>query len=232
MVLDEANLASLDVYAGRLVNAIRDGRALGFSGELKATGSAKWRPPAGTLVIATVNSYLEDPSRKQLSVPIKRRAQIINMPDRLSELIRLGDRSAFDAVCGHILQRAVDDASRRGTTVFDGKLTDQLGAGIPATVTDVLWDLAKELDSEPEVPFTLGLVRSIVEYVVVSSYPSLDTALDYGLAQKLVPALRGPVAIIDRVEPVVPTGFVRTLQALHDLRKASQSNFDRIKPLQ
>lgn len=244
LLLDEFNLATVDAYGGKLISGITNRLAIDLPGSRAASGAARWFPSSGRwiphngiLIVATMNSYLEDPTRKQLSVPVKRRSNLISMPDPVLEVVRdLGPTDdppdRFRQLCRMVLDQAVQRLRVRGTSVIDGRLIDQLAASAPDEAVGLAWRLARRLAVHDEVPMTLGLIQSILRYVQTSGFSDLTTALDIQVEQKVLPVLRGDASLLDEVELALGTGsWPRTSAALARMRTLAAENANRLRPL-
>ena len=240
LLLDEMNLASIDVYGAKIIAAITNRIPVDLPGAsdldwFPKTG--KWTPHNGILVIGTMNSYLEDPNRKALSVPIKRRANLIDMPDPLRGLAMeypdwpdAPDR--FRELCRLLLDQLIARLRRRGLSVLEGRLVDQLFGDVPEEAVQVLWRLACRLSVHDEVAMTMGLLQSILRYVQTSTFSSLDIALDLQVEQKVLPLVRGSATVLDDVDLALGLGdWIRSKAAIERMRRLAAENAGRIRPL-
>lgn len=244
LLLDEFNLATVDAYGAKLISGITNRLAIDLPGSQAAVDakawypqSGRWMPHNGLLIMATMNSYLEDPSRKQLSVPIKRRSNLISMPDPVLELVQTTGAtdeppSAFGDLCRMALDQSVRRLRIRGTSVIDGSLLEQLAAPVPADVVALLWRLSRKLSVHDEVPMTLGLIQSILKYIQTSDFADPHTALDVQVEQKVLPVLRGAESLLDEVVTALgPGDWPRTTQAIRRMRRLASENAGRLRPL-
>src|SRR5262249_17537493 len=157
---------SIDVYGAQLVAGITNRIPVDLPGQsnldwFPTTG--KWTPHNGIVIIGTINSYLEDPSRKMLSVPIKRRANLIEMPDPIRELALLHAHTPeapkqFRDLCVLLLKQLGTRLRRRGVSLLEGRALDQMSAAIPEEAIQLLWRLSRRLSVHDEVAMTMGLV--------------------------------------------------------------------------
>ena len=62
------NLAPIDTYAGKLIASMKNNLEIDLPGSRDESGGATtpWLPPRGACIVGTMNSYLEDASRKML----------------------------------------------------------------------------------------------------------------------------------------------------------------------
>jgi hypothetical protein len=240
LLLDEMNLAAVDVYGAKLIAGITNRIPVDLPGTSDLSWfpkTGKWTPHNGILVVGTMNSYLEDPNRKMLSVPIKRRANLIIMPDPLRELAtsdadqdEAPDR--FRELCGLLLQQLSGRLRRRGLSVLESRFLEQLVYEVPEEAVQVLWRLTRRLAVHDEVAMTMGLVQSILRFVQTSTFESVSTALDLQVEQKVLPVVRGAVTVLDEVDEALGTGeWRRARAAIGRMRRLAEDNAGRIKPL-
>jgi energy-coupling factor transporter ATP-binding protein EcfA2 len=238
VLLDEMNLAPIDTYAGKLIASIENNLPIDLPGhEQGGTGSTtSWLPPRGACIVGTMNSYLEDPTRKMLSRPVMRRTQPIEMPDVLEQIVRRADtdasaaRALFGETCRLLLDQRAERLQEIGTTALDGDRVPRLHDVMNPEVLDILWDAAKVLAGRPDVAMTLGPLQDALEYVQTGVFADPLVALDLQITQKLLPMLRGDAAVIDVLDAALPDGLVRTKTALAALRELAEANQKRIKP--
>lgn len=245
LLLDEFNLATIDAYGAKIISGITNRLAIDLPGSRPAEEAARWYPASGRwmphnglLVIGTMNSYLEDPSRKQLSVPIKRRTNLITMPDPVLTLVQDAGGAdeppqAFADFCRMLLDQAVRRLRVRGTSVIDGALLEELAAPVPDDALGLLWRLACRLAVHDEVPMTAGLIQSILRYIQTSDFAETGTGMDLQVEQKVLPVLRGPESLLDEVVRALgPGDWPRTNATIERMRALATSNAGRIRPLQ
>ncbi len=244
LLLDELNLATVDAYGAKIISGITNRVSIDLPGSTPSGNAAywfpssgRWTPHNGVLIVGTMNSYLEDPTRKQLSVPIKRRSNLITMPDPVLQTVRASAATdhapdQFRKLCRLVLDQAVQRLRVRGTSVIDGPLVDQLAADAPEAAVQLLWRLAQRLAVHDEVPFTLGLIQSILRYVQTSEFDALDTALDIQVEQKVLPVLRGDASLLDDVALAMgPGNWPRATGAMTRMRRLAEENANRLRPL-
>jgi MoxR-like ATPase len=240
LLLDEMNLASIDVYGAKLVAGITNRIAVELPGESDLSWfpkTGRWIPHNGIVIIGTMNSYLEDPTRKMLSVPIKRRANLIAMPDPLRDLALVHQDNVeppdeFLRLCRLLLDQLMGRLRRRGLSLLEGRLLEQLAAPVPDDAVQVLWRLVRRLSVHDEVAMTMGLVQSVFRYVQTSTFATVDAALYLQVEQKVLPLVRGPATVLDEVEEALGAGdWRRTISALTRMRRLADENAGRIRPL-
>lgn len=204
VLLDEMNLGQVDHYLARLLPAIESDAKV----ELPGHGSPSQFPP-DAFVVGTVNSFLEESTRAPLSSPVKRRANIIEMPNALGELVASDDRPKFDRACVDMLKQTkarVDKRTRDGLgSVLDSfrvqRLTTALAADSDvrsAAFGDLLWGICKACAGSDATSLTFGVVQDVLDYVAMSGRP-WRTALSEQLAQKVVPQLSGPSTVCEEL---------------------------------
>jgi AAA domain (dynein-related subfamily) len=193
VILDEMNLSEVDSYFARLLPAIESGSSVELPGLASPIAA-----PTDTFVIGTVNSYLEEPTRLPLSGPVKRRANIVEMPNHLTTIVSDGDRQAFDSAVSALVhqshQRVLARLDTQSEGVFDRTRAAAFevalaGAGCASSpsLLDFLWDVCRTTQGI----LTLGVLQDVVDYVALS-HESLHIALDRQIARKVVPQLSGP----------------------------------------
>jgi hypothetical protein len=241
VLLDEMNLASVDSYAAQLISAVTNGISIELPGREPARGLAwypqngRWLPPAGTVIIGTLNSYLEEEARLPLSGPVTRRANVIHMPDILSALACEQDeaaaRRAFSDICfRRLLPQLRERAAGLATSGLHRTVSEELAQPPEPAVLDLLWQLARALASRVEVAFTLGLVQSVLGYCAISPL-STDDALDLQIVQKVLPVIRGDEAVLMELEAVVPRQYARSISAISQMRVVAAENAGLVRPL-
>ncbi|MGV4799297.1 hypothetical protein ACSMEB_09415 [Stenotrophomonas maltophilia] len=204
VLLDEMNLGQIDRYLARLLPAIESDAKV----ELPGHGSPSQFPP-DAFVVGTVNSFLEESTRAPLSSPVKRRANIIEMPNALGELVASDDRPKFDQACVDMLKQSkarVDKRARDGLgSVFDSfrsqRLTTALTPGSDvrsAAFGDLLWNICKACAGSDSTSLTFGVIQDVLDYVAMSGRP-WRAALSEQLAQKVVPQLSGPSTVCEEL---------------------------------
>ena len=250
LLLDEFNLAEVDVYAAKMISGITNRIPIDLPGNSDPDApagvkwypqSGRWIPHGGVVIIGTMNSYLEDPSRKPLTVPVKRRSNLISMPDPLHDLVLASDPADssipedFRRLCRLLLDQSVRRLRVRGTAAFDGNLLDQLMKPVAEEASRVLWELSRRLAIHDEVAMTLGLLQSILRYVQTSEFSDVTAALDLQIEQKVLPILRGDSSLLDEVEAALgtttATSWRRTAAAIGRMRVLAENNASRIRPL-
>lgn len=239
VLLDEMNLAPVDTYAGKVIASIENNLEIDLPGSRDDTGAATtpWLPPRGACIVGTMNSYLEDASRKMLSRPVTRRTQPIEMPDRLQSLVisAAADpdaaRKSFDKLARLLLDQRAERLQEIGTSALDGDRVSRLKAAAATDVLDLLWSVAQVLAGRAEVAMTLGPLQDALEYVQTSVFSDPQAALDLQITQKLLPMVRGDASVLDELDAVIGPEFARSKTTLSAMRALAGENQDRIRPL-
>lgn len=201
VILEEFNLATIESYLATVLIATQEA-----SRQIRLPGGEQRTLPVDAFILATCNSYLDEPeTRTRISAPAKRRATIITMPNLLAE--------QFDAEGSNIIvdlaieqieierQRIQQRADAGLASMFDPVRAEAL-----ATVTDAeslstevrsaLVDVASTILESPEGRswFTMGLLRDLALAVAFAERtPDTElSALVDAVTDKLVPQLRGP----------------------------------------
>ena len=205
VVLDEMNMAHVDYYLARILPAIESDAPVELPGQ-----SASTLLPSDTFFIGTVNSFLDETTRVPLSGPVKRRANIIVMPNVLDIILGEDDRKRFAASIKSLLKRSLKSCRRRGNTglpsILDGfrirdlqEATDKDSRVLNNQVLGILWDICKLCASDPRTSLTMGVLQDVIEYVALSAWKSPLLALDIQVAQKIVPQLSGPADVAKKL---------------------------------
>ena len=192
VVLDEMNLSEVDSYFARILPAIESGNPVALPGHAEPAIM-----PTDSFIIGTVNSYLEEPSRMPLSGPVKRRANIVEMPNHLTAMLANNDRDGFNEAIVSLITQSLKKIEARQASqasgVFDRSRVEAFKAALeeggrardPA-VLSFLWDLCVATKGL----LTLGVLQDIADYVVLSK-EDVIVALDRQVARKVVPQLSG-----------------------------------------
>jgi hypothetical protein len=156
------------------------------------------------MIVGTINSPLQEPNRLPLSGPVKRRTNVIPMPDRLADAVtrasedEAAGRVAFEELCNKLLAQLRDTAAERAVSVLDKPVVDSLQKPVSATTLDIVWAVARALTPQPQLPLTLGLVQSILGYVQLAPVQLTElAAIDCQLVQKVLPVMRGDPEVLD-----------------------------------
>lgn len=239
IVLEEFNLATLENYLGSILIATQDPQR-----RITIPGGTQSRLPIDTFILATCNSYMDEPeTRFRLSAPAKRRAAIIQMPNVLwHEYHENGPEILVQRAVDLIIQEEQTVAMRRAQGLNAG--FDNLRSSALRTVTapsdlsirtrERLALLGSTLlnSSEGRQFFTFGLLRSIA---LAIAYAPRDEQAELGaigaaIAEKIIPQLRGPKSYIDEFQAVV-TGLPNEQELLQLLEQIASGPGDELLPL-
>jgi hypothetical protein len=204
VLLDEMNLSQVDHYLARLLPAIESDAKV----ELPGHGAPSPFPP-DAFVVGTVNSFFEESTRVPLSSPVKRRSNIMEMPNALGEIVASNDRARFDRACTDMLKQTkarIDKRARDGLgSVLDAFRTQRLTAALAdgsevraAAFGDLLWAICKACAKSEATSLTFGVVQDVLDYVAMSGRP-WKLALSEQVAQKVAPQLSGPAAVCEEL---------------------------------
>lgn len=211
VLLDEMNLSHVDHYFARLLPALESDSMV----ELPGHGSSCSFPP-DAFVVGTVNSFLEESTRVPLSSPVKRRSNILEMPNALGEIVATNDRPRFDKACLDMLKQTKARIEKRGRSGFESvldafriqRLNSALSNGSEirsAAFSDLLWGTCQICAKSEATSLTFGVVQDVLDYVAMSGRP-WKVALGEQVAQKIVPQLSGPAAVCEELLAYVVAG--------------------------
>lgn len=200
VILDEMNLAQVDHYLARLLPAVESDAPV----ELPGRVGTRDLPP-DTFFIGTINSFVEESTRLPLSGPVKRRANVIEMPNLLASIVGAGDRTQFDKVLVGLVRQTRERYHLRKQlghgSILDSYRIADLDAALAtgsrlraADFTDTLWQLCRICAGSPQTSLTFGVLQDVVDFIALAGTDAL-AALDLQIAQKVVPQLAGPAAI-------------------------------------
>lgn len=229
VILDEMNLSEVDSYFARLLPAIESGSSVDLPGIAEPIAM-----PTDTFVIGTVNSYLEEPSRMPLSGPVKRRANIVEMPNHLTTIVASNDRVAFDEAAVALVKQSLLKIQCRLGTQSEGVFDQTRAAAFKAALQsdgratapellDLLWNICVATGGV----LTLGVLQDILDYVSLS-HEDVIVALDRQIARKVVPQLSGTSDMANALSELISSHpslalFSESSGALSDLLATSDS---------
>jgi energy-coupling factor transporter ATP-binding protein EcfA2 len=189
VILDEMNLSQVDYYFARLLPAIESDAPVDLPG---CDGTKAL--PADTFIIGTINSYLEESTRLPLSGPVKRRANVIEMPNFLEEIVQSADRDKFSSICLNLLKQSsirIDHRRSSGTfSVFDDFRRDNFALAtkkdsplLSDGFLDVLWQICEICASISVTGLTYGVLQDVLDYVSLYNGNHLHCkVLDYSIS--------------------------------------------------
>lgn len=204
VLFDEMNLSQVDHYLARLLPALESESKV----ELPGNSSASLFPP-DAFVVGTVNSFLEESTRMPLSSPVKRRSNILEMPNALGTIVANNDRKKFDKACVDMLKQSKIRIEKRGkdglSSLLDEfrikRLTAALADGSDirtAAFGDMLWEICQVCAKSDVTSLTFGVVQDVLDYVAMSGRP-WRLAIGEQLAQKIAPQLSGPSTVAEEL---------------------------------
>lgn len=200
VILDEMNLAQVDHYLARLLPAVESDAPV----ELPGQAGTRDLPP-DTFIVGTINSFVEESTRLPLSGPVKRRANVIEMPNLLGTIVAENDRTRFDAVIVDLLKQTRDRyrvRQKQGQgSVLDGYRIADLDSALEKTsrvraaaFVDALWRICQICAKDAQTSLTFGVLQDVVDFAALAGTDALS-ALDQQIAQKVVPQLAGPAGV-------------------------------------
>jgi hypothetical protein len=200
VILEEFNLAAVETYLSSVLVATQDQERLI---RLPAGGDAQL--PVDTFIIATCNSYRDEPeTRTRVSSPTKRRSTIITMPNVLGDRYDANPDTAVLELAVELVRaehaRVAGRADRSAAAQFDGlrlgnlstvTQLDDLSPGVQASLKKVANAILETAAGRSW--FTMGLLRDVVLNIAHADRDEQAelTALGESVADKLVHQLRG-----------------------------------------
>jgi hypothetical protein len=225
IILDEMNLSQVDYYFARLLPAIESDAPVDLPGVAESKTL-----PADTFVVGTINSYLEEGTRLPLSGPVKRRANVIEMPNYLEDIVLSGNREGFSSICENLLKQTllrIESRNQIGTvSILDSFRRQNLQSAMQAgsavlseEFLDAVWRICEICASSQITGLTFGVLQDVLDYVAMANVDAVS-ALDSQISQKIVPQLSGPASVvrqlINLIEDLAPgeEGFPQSKKAL------------------
>jgi energy-coupling factor transporter ATP-binding protein EcfA2 len=233
IVLDEMNLSQVDYYLARLLPAIESDALVELPG-----GGERVDLPPDAYFVGTINSFVEETTRVALSGPVKRRSNVIEMPNVLDEMARAADKGRFVRFCRTLLEqtaaRIATRARERTASAFDAFREADVRAALgpestvlASEILDLLWQITETCAADTLTSLTAGVLQDILDFIAMASGAAPLAALDRQVAQKLVPQLSGPAAVASAVRallaarPDAATEFPHALAALDALLRTA-----------
>lgn len=199
--------------------------------------SGRWEPRPGVVLFGAINSPLTEPSRLPLSGPVKRRAHLLPMPDLLEQLATASReeeaRAQFLDLCKRrLVPQLRQRLLRRGTApALDGDLDVRLASPPSDEILLHIWKVVVAVGKRVEVAITVGVVQSILAFVLAFDQTDHLEALDRAFVSKVIPHLQGDAGVLDAIEAALGEGFGRSRTALEDLRAYAEENGGRVNPV-
>ncbi|OMC22447.1 hypothetical protein A5737_21485 [Mycobacterium colombiense] len=211
VILEEFNLAAIETYLASVLVATQEpGR------RVPLPGGQLGQLPVDTFIIATCNSYRDEPeTRTRVSSPTKRRSTIITMPNVLADRFDANPETAIldfvKSLVDNEIQRVAERRAASRPSQFDGLRDAGLGQfrsvqDISERAQNVVTDLCTAiLETAPGRSwFTLGLLRDVVLTLVYADRDEQAelAALGQAVADKLIHQFRGSHADMEAVREV------------------------------
>lgn len=206
VVLEEFNLAAVETYLSSVLVAAQDQERL-----IRLPAGAEAQLPVDTFIIATCNSYRDEPeTRTRVSSPTKRRSTTITMPNVLGDRY---DADPADAVLELSLEliaaerrRVRARGDRAASAQFDGLRLANLDTvqqlnDLSQDVRDALKSVAASIldTATGRSWFTMGLLRDValnIAHAERDANAELE-ALGQSVADKLIHQVRGSFADVE-----------------------------------
>jgi hypothetical protein len=206
VILEEFNLAAIEEYLASVLVATQDQERV-----VRLPGGEMAHLPVDTFIIATCNSYRDEPeTRTRVSSPTKRRSTTITMPNVLAEQVAVnGIATIVDLAVDLIKQQTNRVAARIAGSrpaqfdqLRDDALSSVTAAGdLSQGVRDKLQGIADAVlgTSPGRSWFTLGILRDVALEIAYARRQEPDelAALGRAVADKIVHQLRGTHADAD-----------------------------------
>ncbi|MHB8154226.1 MAG: AAA family ATPase [Bacillati bacterium] len=252
VILDEWNLAKIDEYFAPVLASLESGNPLALPGRDPSItrGSQDGDEadferslPVDLFVIATCNSYLEEPeTRQKLSRPVKRRSTIFHVPNFLAidaeansvpaaveglATLLIDEEKA--AVAERISERSATAIDRYRQQRFDECPTY---ASIDEQVRKLLEGTVEILLREPAGKqfLTIGVLKDVVLNVIFSEPRGQVDVLARQVAGKLLPLYSGPMSAVRPIGDVFAEtiGHLVVQGAIEEMERAAEGIGDTI----
>jgi hypothetical protein len=206
VIIEEFNLAAIEEYLASVLVTTQDQERV-----VRLPGGELTYLPVDTFIIATCNSYRDEPeTRTRVSSPTKRRSTTITMPNVLAEQVAA---KGIAAIVDLAVDRIKEQTSRVAMRIagsrpaqFDQLRHDALSSVNAASdlsegVRDKLQGIATAIlgTSPGQSWFTLGILRDVALEIAYAPRQEPDelAALGRAVADKIVHQLRGTHADAD-----------------------------------
>lgn len=200
VVLEEFNLATVETYLASVLVATQQSERI-----VNLPGGESTHMPIDTFILATCNSYRDEPeTRTRVSSPTKRRATIITMPNVLADDV---DAGGAESVVTLALEQIARETNRVGARIasgaapqFDGLRQTALGTVSAATdlspgARSALVAISSAIlgTSPGRSWYTFGLLRDLALELAYAERDEQSelAALGRSVADKLVHQIRG-----------------------------------------
>lgn len=209
VVLEEFNLAPVETYLAAVLVATQDKERI-----VRLPGDERATLPIDTFILATCNSYRDEPeTRVRVSSPTKRRSTIITMPNVLGDRFEdEGEQVILDLALERIqseARRVLERLNDSTSAQFDSLRLNGLQSivGLESFSSEVRTSLVRVCTAILETTtgrswFTLGLLRDIALAIALAPREALEEmrALGQAVADKLVHQVRGPHSDVQDLE--------------------------------
>ena len=196
VVLDEWNLSQIDNYFAPVLSSLESGMEMPLPGAFSGAANL----PTDIFIIATCNSYLDEPgTRKPLSLPVRRRSQIFQMPNlfvlKVDEFTPQVALEEYGTLLLTQEKKSIQDRFDGGNAApFDvvrAKAFENLNeyADLPERVRTRLEAIVEVLmERDPaRRQFTLGILKDTLVGIVYSGDPDrMEQALMSQIANKIM----------------------------------------------
>lgn len=200
IILEEFNLAAIEEYLASVLVATQD-----LERVVRLPGGELTHLPVDTFIIATCNSYRDEPeTRTRVSSPTKRRSTTITMPNVLAEQVAVDGIPTIVDLAVDLIKQQTSGVAERITgnrpAQFDQLRSDALSSITRASdlsqpVRDKLQSIAGAIlgTSPGRSWFTLGILRDVAMEIAYARRQEADelAALGRVVADKIVHQLRG-----------------------------------------
>jgi hypothetical protein len=220
VILEEFNLAAIEEYLASVLVATQDQERV-----VRLPGGEITHLPVDTFIIATCNSYRDEPeTRTRVSSPTKRRSTTITMPNVLAEQVAADGITTIVNLAVDLIKQQTNRVAARiagnRPTQFDQLRDDGLSSVTAASdlsqaARDKLQSIANAIlgTSPGRSWFTLGILRDVALEIAYAPRQEPDelAALGRAVADKIVHQLRGTHADADPLLTAV-TGLPNYLE--------------------
>ena len=230
IILDEMNLSQVDFYFNQILAAIENNQPV------MLPNNAKAYLPENTFIMGTINSYTYESTRNPLSGGVKRRANIINVPNPLDYIFALDSQEESLREFKETILRLVNQSTMKFEASSDilsifRALNFEQTEKLSQQALEMLFQLATSLSVAEESKLTLGILQDIVEYMLFSNF-ELTVALDKQIVQKILPHLTGNVDSLINFESFLSTYELTESMAVFARAKMNaQHNMGYLSPL-
>jgi MoxR-like ATPase len=226
VILDEMNLTDIEDYFSDILSALENKSAIILPNKQEVS------LPQNTFFIGTINSFLYEPTRKQLSGGSKRRGNIIPLENPIIDIMQVTDsaqqKAEFRTIVNHLLNQA-----KNHTTVDFMNESRMTKMEVTSSLDDSFFDLVLELvlcfKNAHHLQLTLGVLQDICEYMILSPF-DYQKSLDYQIIQKVIPNLTGDVHSIDPLLKLTQAKYPKSFKLLQRVKEDAKNNMNQLMP--